>query len=247
MPDSLPVAARRAHASFATIGPVGADLRRNALEQTMLLGALDDASLDALAAAGRLRHYRRGDPVVLAGEAGGDLLVVVTGRLKVVARSPEGVDVVLAVATVADTLGELSLLDGAPRSATVEAAEDSDVLWLPREALLVVLRREPDLSEELLRQLAETIRRVSGMVADLVFLDLPRRVAKYVVEHTDHRGLAQLGMSQSELAATVGGVRQSVNVALRGLERRGWIEMEGRCVTVRDRAALEEYAAVSSP
>jgi CRP-like cAMP-binding protein len=109
-----------------------------------------------------------------------------------------------------------------------------------------MLRNNPDLAEELLRQHAETIRRVSGMVADLVFLDLPRRVAKYVVEHTDHRGLAQLDMSQSELAAAVGGVRQSVNGALRGLERRGWIEMEGRSVTVHDRAALEQYAAVSA-
>jgi CRP-like cAMP-binding protein len=84
------------------------------------------------------------------------------------------------------------------------------------------------------------------MVADLVFLDVPRRVAKYVVEHTDHRGHADLGLSQSELAAAVGGVRQSVNVALRGLERRGWISMNGRTVTVRDRAALESYATVSA-
>jgi CRP/FNR family cyclic AMP-dependent transcriptional regulator len=90
------------------------------------------------------------------------------------------------------------------------------------------------------------IRRVNGMVADLVFLDLPRRVAKYVAEHTDHRGLAELGMSQSELAAAVGGVRQSVNVALRGLERRGWIRMQGRNVVVHDRTALEHYAAASA-
>jgi CRP/FNR family cyclic AMP-dependent transcriptional regulator len=106
-------------------------LRRAALEQTMLLGALADDVLDELAAAGTLRHYGRGQPVVVAGDPGGDLLVVAAGRLKVVARSPEGVDLVLAVAAVGDTVGELSLLDGAPRSATVEAAEDASVLWLP--------------------------------------------------------------------------------------------------------------------
>lgn len=224
---------------------MSADLCRFALEQTMLFGALGDADLRTLAAAGTLRRYARGQPVFVAGDPGGDLVVVADGRLKVLSRSPEGTDVVLAVATVGDTLGELSLLDRGPRSATVEAADAAAVVWVPGGAVLDVLRANVDLFEELLRQQAAMIRRVSGMVADLVFLDVPRRVAKYVVEHTDHRGQADLGLSQSELAAAVGGVRQSVNVALRGLERRGWISMNGRTVTVQDRVALETYATVS--
>lgn len=211
----------------------------------MLFGALDDAALDTLAATGRLRRYRRGQAVFVAGDPGGDLVVVAEGRLKVVSRSAEGSDVVLSVATVGDTLGELSLLDGAARSATVEAAQEAAVVWLPAAAVVAVLRANADLAEELLRQQAAAIRKTSGMVADLVFLDLPRRVAKYVVEHADHRGHAELGLSQTELAAAVGGVRQSVNGALRGLERRGWIRMSGRTVTVHDRAALERYAAAA--
>jgi len=219
---------------------------RAALEQTMLLGALDDASLDALAARASVARYHRGDPVVVEGEPGGDLLVVAAGRLKIVSRSSEGVAVVLGLAAAGDTLGELSLMDRGPRSATVEAAEPSVVVRVPGEAVREAIRTHPDLAEELIAQQSAMIRRVSGMVADLVFLDVPRRVAKYVVERVDHRGCADLGLSQSELAAAVGGVRQTVNAALRGLERRGWIRMEGRSVMVRDRTALEEYAAVSS-
>lgn len=219
---------------------------RAALEQTILLGALDSATLDALAAGATVARYRRGDPVVLEGEPGGDLLVVASGRLKVVSRSIDGVDVVLAVAGVGDTLGELSLLDRSPRSATVEAAEPSVVVRVCGDAVRDTIRAHPDLAEELIAQQAATIRRVNGMVADLVFLDVPRRVAKYVVERADHRGQADLGLSQGELAAAVGGVRQTVNAALRGLERRGWIRMSGRMVTVNDRAALEEYAAVGA-
>lgn len=219
---------------------------RAALEQTMLLGALDDASLDALAARATSTRYRRGDPVVVQGEPGGDLLVVAVGRLKIVSRSSDGVDVVLGLAAAGDTLGELTLMDRGPRSATVEAAEPSVVVRVPGDAIRAAIRAHPDLAEELIAQQSATIRRVNGMVADLVFLDVPRRVAKYVVERADHRGCADLGMSQSELAAAVGGVRQTVNAALRGLERRGWIRMEGRAVMVHDRTALEEYAAVSS-
>jgi CRP/FNR family cyclic AMP-dependent transcriptional regulator len=220
---------------------------RDALEQTMLFGALDDEALDALAARATVSRHRRGDVVVMAGDPGGDLLVVAAGRLKVLARSPDGTDVVLAMVGPGDTLGELSLMDRAPRSATIEAAEASVVVKVSGDVVRATIRRNPDLAEELIAQQSATIRRVTGMVADLVFLDVPRRVAKYVVERADHRGRADLGMSQSELAAAIGGVRQTVNVALRGLERRGWIRVEGRVVMVHDRTALEEYATVSTP
>ena len=224
-----------------------ASVARAALEQTILFGALDEATLDSLAQRATVNRYGRGDPVVVAGEPGGDVLVVASGRLKVLSRSTEGVDVVLAVADAGDTLGELSLLDSAPRSATVEAAGPAVVVRVSGEAVRHTIRAHPDLAEELITQQAAMIRRSNGMVSDLVFLDVPRRVAKYVAERTDHRGRAELGMSQSELAAAVGGVRQTVNAALRGLERRGWIRMEGRSVTVHDRTALEEYAAVGAP
>jgi CRP/FNR family cyclic AMP-dependent transcriptional regulator len=218
---------------------------RTALEQTMLLGALDDSTLDALAERASVRRYGRGEPVVVTGEPGGDLLVVAEGKLRVLSRSADGVDVVLAVASPGDTLGELSLLDRAPRSATVEATAPSTVVRVPGEAVRVVIRSHPELAEELISQQSATIRRVSGMVADLVFLDVPRRVAKYLLEQLGHRDTADLGMSQSELAATVGGVRQTVNAALRGLERRGWITVTGHTVTLHDRPALEAYAAMS--
>jgi CRP-like cAMP-binding protein len=221
------------------------DLGREALGQTILLGGLDDAVLDELAAKSSLRRYERGQVVVAAGEDGGQLLVVAAGRLRVVARSADGSDLLLGFAHIGDTLGELSVLDRTPRSATIEAAEPAAVLWVPGDAVVELLRREPMLAEELLRQQADTIRRVSGLVADLVFLDLPRRVAKYVAERADGSGRADLAMSQTELAAAVGGVRQSVNGALRALERRGWIAVDGRVVTVHDRAALENYAEVS--
>jgi CRP-like cAMP-binding protein len=218
---------------------------RLALEQTMLFGALPDDVLDALARHAAVTTYRRGDPVVLEGDPGGDLLVVASGRLKVLTRSPNGDSVVLTMVQTGDTLGELSLFDQAPRSATVEAAEPSVVVKIPGRTVLDTIRSHPPLAEELIAHLTATIRRMSDMVSDLVFLDVPRRVAKYVVERTDHRGHADLGLSQSELAAAVGGVRQTVNVALQGLQRRGWISLDGRTVTVHDRAALERYANIT--
>jgi CRP-like cAMP-binding protein len=217
---------------------------REALEQTLLFGALEDDALDELAGVCVARSYLPGQMVVVAGDAGGDVLVVAEGKVKVLARSPEGNDVVLNIAVAGDTLGEVSLFDREPRSATIEAAERTVVVRVPGDVVRDLIRTTPDLAEELLRQQAALLRRSSGMVADLVFLDLPRRVAKYVVSRTKQDGKVDLGMSQSELAAAVGGVRQSVNSALRGFERRGWIALDGRTVEVRDKQALARYAAV---
>lgn len=215
------------------------------LAQTMLFGALDDAILQRLASVSQLKTYDKGQVVLLAGEPGGDILVVGTGRLKVLTRSADGNDMVLAQALPGDTIGELSLFDLAPRAATVEAQLRSTVLTVPHEVVRKLIRETPDLAEELLRQQAIMIRRSTGLVSDLVFLDLPKRVAKYIVERADRNNKADLGLSQTDLASSIGGVRQSVNAALKGFERRGWIKVEGRIVDVLDREALDKYVSAA--
>lgn len=217
--------------------------RQAALEQTLLFGALDDAALQRLSAAASARTYDRGVTVVTEGDPGGDILVVAEGRLKVCTRSPGGDELIHRVTVAGDTFGEVSLFDPGPRSATVEALEPSVVLTVPGEAVRAEVRSTPDLAEELLRQQAGIIRRLNGTTADLVFLDLPRRLGKWLLDHADRQGRIDLGLSQGQLAAAVGGVRQSVNSALRGFERRGWLRIDGRIVVVTDAPALAEFTA----
>lgn len=219
---------------------------RSALEQTLLFGGLEDGALDRLAAASVARIYERGQLVVTEGDPGGDVLVIGQGRLKVFSRSPAGDELIHRVVIAGDTLGEVSLWDNGPRSAAVEAMEASVVVSVPGDAVRGELRTAPDLAEELLRQQAQMIRRTTGIAADLVFLDLPRRLAKFVLDNVDGRGRLDLGLSQSQLAAAVGGVRQSVNGALRGFERRGWLQLDGRVVLVTDALALTTYATEGS-
>ena len=227
---------------MAEAAPAG---NRTALEQTLLFGALGDGALDRLAVAAVTRSYKRGQLVVTEGDAGGDVLVIGKGRCKVFSRSPDGDELIHRVVVLGDTLGEVSLFDDGPRSAAVEALEACVVLTVPGDAVRKELRAAPDLAEELLRQQAQMIRRTTGVAADLVFLDLPRRLAKYVLDHADGHGRVDLGLSQAQVAAAVGGVRQSVNVALRLFERRGWVKLDGRVVVVTDQAALTKYATES--
>ena len=93
--------------------------------------------------------------------------------------------------------------------------------------------------------MAASLRRRTDATADLVFLDLPRRLAKLLLERPrEPDGTVALGPSQSHLAAHIGGTRQSVNAALKAFERRGWLALDGRHVALLDEAALRRFAGL---
>jgi CRP-like cAMP-binding protein len=98
-------------------------------------------------------------------------------------------------------------------------------------------------AQALLASVAATLRRLTEAASDLVFLDLPRRVAKVLLSQPrDDSGIIQLKISQEQLAHQAGGTRQSVNAALRGFERRGWIEVRDRALAINQAEALRRFA-----
>jgi CRP-like cAMP-binding protein len=144
-------------------------------------------------------------------------------------------------------LGELGVIDGGPRSADAETLEECRLLLIPRDTIRDICARVPSAAQALTSSIAATLRRLTEVTADLVFLDLPRRVAKIVLSQPrDEDGTIQPRMSQEELARQAGGTRQSVNAALRGFERRGWIEMHDRAVTVKQPDALGRFAGTEA-
>lgn len=214
-----------------------------------VLGVLDDLALlrgtspddrAALAAASTLRSVARGQVLLLEGEHTDSLHAVVRGRLKVVLSSERGDELVLALLGPGETLGEISVLDGRARSATVQATEPSEVLVVPGHLLRALLERSPHLALTWATVLAGQVRRLTVSQADLVFLDLPRRLAKMLVE--DGGATVVLGSSQSEVAARLGVARQSLNRALSALHARGWISVDGAHVRLQERAALQRFA-----
>jgi CRP/FNR family transcriptional regulator, cyclic AMP receptor protein len=215
------------------------------LRQTALLREVPDEDLHALVAASRLRHYRRGQVVFSRDDPSDTVIVVVSGRVKVVVRSADGGELTLTIVPAGAVLGELSAADGGPRSTDAETLDDCRLLLIPSEAVQDVCARIPAASRALAASVAATLRRLTDAAADLVFLDLPRRVAKILLSQPrDANGTIRLGLSQEELAHQVGSTRQSVNAALRGFEKRGWLELRDRAVTVRDAAALSRFAGI---
>jgi len=215
------------------------------LAATPTLSNLDPADLADLAASCRVRRVRRGQILFSEGDPADSLVVLATGRLRVLVSSAEGGELVLQVINPGDSLGEVGCLDGGPRSATVEAVQDSLLVQLPASELLTLVDRRPELARHLLSQLASDLRRLTGAAADLVFLDVSRRVAKFLVQEVDRAGTCDLELveTQGEIGARVGGTRQSVNSALHALERRGWLEVSSRHILVRDVDSVRRFAA----
>lgn len=213
------------------------------LGDTDLLGSVPRGDLAALVAVSRLRAYRRGQVVFMTGDPGDTLVVVVSGRVKVVARAADGNELTLTVIGPGGVFGELSVADAGPRSADAETIEECQLLFVPREEFWGICSRVPTVAQALAGSLAATLRRLTEAASDLVFLDLPRRVAKVLLSQPrDDHGTIRLMVSQEELAHQAGATRQSVNAALRGFERRGWIEVHGRAVTITRAAALRQFA-----
>ena len=144
--------------------------------------------------------------------------MVISGRVKVVVRSADGAELTLTIIGPGGVFGELSVVDGGPRSADAETLEDCRLLFVPVEVIQDLCGRAPSVAQALASAVAAMLRRLTEEASDLVFLDLPRRVAKVLLSQPrDDDGVIAQKMTQEELAHRVGGARQSVNAALRGL------------------------------
>lgn len=213
------------------------------LRETHLLRSAPAEDLHALAAASRARTFRRGQVLFSTGDPSDTLIVVVSGRVKVVMRSADGGELMLTAVQPGGVFGELSVADGGPRSADAETLDDCELLIVPRTMVQDICSRVPPVAQALTASIAATLRRLTEASSDLVFLDLPRRLAKVLLSQPrDGDGVIRPSLSQEELAHQVGGTRQSVNAALRGFQRRGWIAMQDRAVTVKQAAALRRFA-----
>jgi CRP/FNR family transcriptional regulator, cyclic AMP receptor protein len=209
------------------------------LTKARLFAHLDSDGLRQLAARSIMRHYRRGEVVFREGDPGERLFVLASGRVKVVVNSAQGDEMVLAALAPPDTFGELALVDGGARSATVEAVEASVLLVLTRVAFLDVLKEHHALVEGLLGSLGGLIRRLTDQTSDLAFLDLPGRVAKLLLGlaaegdlEPAKENLIDVSFTQTEIANMVGGSRQSVNQILRTFEGAGYIETLGHSIRI---------------
>lgn len=214
-----------------------------------MFAALDADASAALRACMDEVRVEKGEELFREGDLGDRLYVITEGKMKLGQTSSDGRESLLAVLGPSELLGELSLFDPGPRTATATALTDVTLMGLGHQALRPWLTGRPEVAEALLKALAQRLRRTNDQMADLVFSDVPGRVAKALLELGDKFGRplpdglhVTHDMTQEELAQLVGASRETVNKALADFATRGWIRLESRSVILIDRERLERRA-----
>ena len=224
-------------------------MNTDVLRQTPLFAGLDDEAAAALSSSMAEHRMRRGEVLFHEGDSGDRLYVVTEGKVKLGRTSADGRENLLAILGPGQMFGELSLFDPGPRSATVTAVTDCTLQSLGQDELGRWLNGRPEVARGLLAQLAGRLRRTNDVVADLVFSDVPGRVAKALLDLSSRFGrVADDGvhvhhdLTQEELAQLVGASRETVNKALADFVSRGWLRLEGRSVVLMDVDRLKRRA-----
>jgi len=212
-----------------------------------LFSALDDESAASLRASMTLVKVSKGNTLFKEGDAGDRLFVVVEGKLKLGTSSIDGRENLLSILGPGDMFGELSLFDPGPRTATAAAVTDARVLALAHDQVIGLVTQHPQVSLELLARLAQRLRRTNEVLGDLVFSDVPGRVAKALMDLGSRFGVQKddglhvnHDLTQEELAQLVGASRETVNKALADFAARSWVRLEPRAVVVLDYERLSK-------
>lgn len=206
----------------------------------------------ALVDLGRARCYAPRSVVVFEGDPGHELLIVRAGQVKVFTTSFQGREVVLDVLGPGDILGELCAIDDQPRSASATALTAIEVTVIDMARFKAFLADRPAVSQELLRSVAGRLRNTSQRQLEFGTADALGRVCGRLVEMMARYGHGAAGaiitapLSQSEIAGWSGLSREAVVKTLAALRALGWIEMNGRSITVLDLVALKARASISN-
>lgn len=214
-----------------------------ALAGTELFAGLPHDVLGQIAERGIERTYRKGQILFSAGDPGDALFVLLEGSVKGYVTSEDGSELIVGLLEAPAVFGEVAVGDGGPRSAGIEVTAAARALVLTRADLFDVLATHPQVVESYISILIAMIRRLQERTEGLVFLDLQGRVAKLLLDLSGPDASLDLSMTQSELAAMVGGSRPSVNQVLKAFQARGYLAIQGKTLRIDQRGALERLAS----
>ena len=210
---------------------------------------VEPAAAEALAQSLEPVEFPRGHVIFAEGEPGDRLYIIQSGKVKLGRKSPDGRENLLAIMGPADLFGELSIFDPGPRTSSATTVTEVRALAMDRGALREWINKRPEIAEQLLRVLARRLRRTNNMLAELIFTDVPGRVARALLQFAQRFGTQEAGLlrvthdlTQEEIAQFVGASRETVNKALADFAARGWLQISARSVLILDPERLRKRA-----
>jgi len=209
------------------------------LRNVSLFESLDQQELEALSDVAFTRTFSKDNVIILAEEEGDTLFILKKGHVKVSIVSEEGREVILSLLGPGSVFGELSLLDGKPRSANVVATEETDLLMLRRADFLQLIYKTPQIATALLAELATRMRKTDRQIEGLALLDVTSRISDTLLQLATEQGAEttdgvtiESRPTQQELANMSGTTRETVSRVLKRLESQGYINRNGRKITI---------------
>jgi CRP/FNR family transcriptional regulator, cyclic AMP receptor protein len=191
------------------------------------------------------RTFRRKEIVYFPDEASRTVLVLARGRVKITAVTPDGREMIFAFIEMGELFGELAILDGEARNEYAEAVEDSLVMALPREELLWLMGRRPDVALHVTKLLGCRIRRIENRLRNVLFRSTRERVVALLKELLESHGQPQgtrweiqMPLSHQDFANLIGSTRETVTATLGQLQREGMIEIKRKRIAILERGAL---------
>jgi len=221
------------------------------LRNVPLFAGLDEDALTILAARLRRRKMPPGTPIVYKGDPAGPLYLIASGRVKIHQATASGDEVILEVMGPGDFFGDMSLLDGQPRSADVSTLQATELLLLEGEALRQTVQEQPAVAWTLLRILSQRLRDMDDRAEMLMTRDVAGRVADWLLRLARSHGTPlpdsksirlDVSLTQSDIAALIGATRERVSRALTAFRKSGAITLDEGHWIIRNKAALAKRA-----
>jgi CRP/FNR family transcriptional regulator, cyclic AMP receptor protein len=223
----------------------GAD-KRAILRDHVLFAKLSPEQIERLSNCIVTRSVKRGANICAKGDPGTCLFAIGSGMVRVSVPSVEGKDAVFNVLGKGAIFGEIALLDGRPRTADVTAINDCELYVIERRDFLPVMREEPDIALKIIEILCLKVRRTTEQAEEVMFLDLPSRLAKALLRllEEDPAGTHErrVSITQKDLGNIIGMSRESVNKQLRMWEDKKWVRLERNAVVI---LAPDQLAAIA--
>jgi len=210
------------------------------IKRVPLFSMLTDVQAGLVGDAVVKRRYRRGENIVEQGKKSNALFIMLTGRARVVSTDNRGREVILATLKPGDYIGEMSLIDNEPHSATVQAEIQTDVLELARTDFARCLPENTSMAYAVMKGLVQRLRHADRKIESLALMDVYGRVARALLEFAlpgvDGQLIIRDKISRSDIAKMVGASREMVSRVMKDLEERGFVEvLDNGSIVIKER------------
>ena len=219
----------------------------NLFKQIPLFSTLRDEELEAILKLSFIKKCPKDTIILLEDEEGDTLFIILKGKVKVTTFSEGGKEVIFSILSEGDFFGDMSLLDGKPRSATVISIEDSELRLIRRIDFKKLVEMHPGIALKLLEELTSRLRKADERIESLALLDVTGRIAGILLQlandHGERIGSVSLIIrsrpTHQELANMAGTTRETVTRVLKQLETRKYPSTNGKDITILDPAKFK--------